>query len=784
VDPLRAGHVAIIDARFHFFCDYSSCRERFFGRPVPERPVAHLGRARVTVNESREVETVKQPVRAPDVVQNEAELPSQLPQHDRGELIEPLARAVSTPAESTQQTVPSERDMSALLLALTLVASGLSLALELGEPTRLVRIARVVLIAVGVAAIAGRALTTRGRSAVKAPEPDIRRGIAARATAGHPHPGWAKRHEDDKGRHHGQAGGDPGRPHWLVAISSPALALAVAIGGLASRDSRLESRAIFLAATIVSVSACVMWLTSAAARAVDEGRGWVRERLDVHGRKLVNGKPHTASDSIEPGDLLLVEADETVPVDVEIVDGEADVLPWVGAAMPRRRRAGEVVVAGSRVIAGQLRGVCTHAGDDRALARPMLSAARRADIHVDAARAPRRLVERWSLLAAAIAGGLHALLGGKPLEIAMVVAAVYAAFGSLAIGTLPGLTVARGVRIALARGIVYHTAQAWERAAKVTAAVFCARGTLLRGEPELVEIELFGRVVESAASRTKAADEVLGLAASAVIGERTPGALALRRAAKERDLLHDLVRNPKSQTGGVLAVSASGEQICVGTRALLLERRISVALAEQTIQELEAAGRTVVLVARAGRLVGLCALQDGLRSGARAAVQHLLDARIEPVLMSPDTRDTCEALGRALDIDHLRAEVHDDERKDAVERIRDTGALVAVLGHTPHDDPALRAGDVSVALAAAGKPDPEPAIALVGDDVRDAALALGLAQRWRRRALSVFGLTLAPAAFGSLVITIGLLSPEYAPLAQLLGTVVAVLQLKSDDREE
>jgi P-type E1-E2 ATPase len=215
----------------------------------------------------------------------------------------------------------------------------------------------------------------------------------------------------------------------------------------------------------------------------------------------------------------------------------------------------------------------------------------------------------------------------------------------------------------------------------------------------------------------------------------------------------------------------------------LLERQLSVAAAERMIHELESGGRTVVLVAEAGRLVGLCALQDGLRSGARAAVQHLLDVRIEPVLMSSDTRETCEALGRALDIDHLRAEVHDDQREQAVERIRGTGATVAVLGHTPHDDPALRAGDVAIALGAAGKGDDELAIGIVGDDVRDAALALALAQRWRRRALSLLAMTLGPAAFGSLVVTAALLSPEYAPLAQLLGAIAAVWQLTSDDEQ-
>ena len=76
--------------------------------------------------------------------------------------------------------------------------------------------------------------------------------------------------------------------------------------------------------------------------------------------------------------------------------------------------------------------------------------------------------------------------------------------------------------------------------------------------------------------------------------------------------------------------------------------------AESFIAELESAGRTAILVALGSRLVGVVGLQDGLRPGARAAIQHVLDANIEPVLLSGDTRDTCEAIGRTLDIDHIR----------------------------------------------------------------------------------------------------------------------------------
>ena len=134
----------------------------------------------------------------------------------------------------------------------------------------------------------------------------------------------------------------------------------------------------------------------------------------------------------------------------------------------------------------------------------------------------------------------------------------------------------------------------------------------------------------------------------------------------------------------------------------MLEQRISIAAAEERIAELESLGRTVILVALGSRLAGLFALQDGIRPGARAAVQHLLDAQIEPVLLAGDARETCEAIGRSLDIDHIRPEVLPADRGAEVRRLIDAGMTVAVLGHAGVDELALGAADVAVALRAAG----------------------------------------------------------------------------------
>jgi len=357
----------------------------------------------------------------------------------------------------------------------------------------------------------------------------------------------------------------------------------------------------------------------------------------------------------------------------------------------------------------------------------------------------------------------------------MTAAAVHAALATAITATIASAHVARGLLLGQRRGITYKSADAWHRAGRVGVAMFSARGTLLLGEPELAELETMAPKLGDGG--------VLALAAGAERNGEHPIARAITRAARTRGVRPDGVRNPNVVPGlGVTAVTSTGEELCVGNRSLMLEQRISIAGAEQRIGELEALGRTVVLVAVGARLVGMLGLQDGLRPGARAAVQHLLDVQVEPVLVSGDARETCEAIARSLDIDHIRPEVPPAERAAEVRRLIDAGVSVAVLGHAGTDDEALGAADVPVALAAAGSTPGDFAVALASDDVRDAALSLALAHRTRTEAKVAVALAVVPALFGSVAAAFGILPPAYAPIASLLGGAMAVAHSRALER--
>jgi P-type Cu+ transporter len=755
IDPLRAGHVAIFDLRFHFFCSFNVCRAVFLGdapaapapSPAPRTPV----REEALDQLSEAILPAYAP--APDL-----DLPD-VPAHgeDRA-LVEPIAQTILS-EEPPFHDPHEQRDIGALLLVMAIVAGSLAVSLTLAGEARIVVVSRIILAAVGVGMLLGRAATT------------VR-------DACDPHPG--------------------------PVLASSAASLAVAIWATLGKDRALGAEAASLAGILVTAAAVSAWLAESARRQVNAERAWIEGALAVPGRRAFD-EAESAADAandrgdrrmpkpvaapkekvfdLRSGEQIIVETGEVVPVDVTITGDDVEVLPWIGATTPARRRTGDPVVAGARVVRGRLRGICTWAGHDRAFARMLVDPRRRADTLAPIAQASLALAERWAIVAAAIGAVAAAVAHRNLIEIAMTTVAVHAALATSVIASIAATHVARGILLGLRRGIVYKSADAWDRAGRVAVAVFSARGTILLGEPELAELESTANAGRGSAFASASGkldpSQILAFAAGAERSESHPIAAAIVRAARTRGLRPDGVRNPNTDAGmGVTAVSSSGEELCVGSRALMMDRRISIASAETRIAELESLGRTVVLVALGSRLVGLLGLQDGLRPGARAAVQHLLDAQIEPVLMSGDSRETCEAIGRSLDIDHIRPEVLPAGRSAEVRSLIESGLSVAVLGHAGVDEAALGAADVAVALAAAGSTPGDFAITLASDDVRDAALALALAHRARNEARLGLALAAVPALIGATAIAFGLLPPAFAPIASLLGGAMAVAHVK------
>ncbi len=600
---------------------------------------------------------------------------------------------------------------------------------------------------------------------------------------------------------------DQSEPAPWIVLGPIGAASVVATISAALHGAHAEAHASFVGLAAASALA-VDIILSRARRDVLAARARTRKGLAVTARVVrFDHAVEVDASLVKPGEQVIVEAGETIPVDgIVVAGGQAEVAPWLDSPSLVHKSEGHAGVAGAVVVSGRLRVNATFSGGERAWLRLTQSVSSRNDpaARPIEATAPlpafvRRFVERGAPAASVLVAGAVYANNGSWLDVAIAACGGGFALAAAAAVSAAALAQARGHAAAQRRGIVYKDAEAFDAAARADVAVLCSRGTVLLGEPEIVAVEAItkegvsskGWLRSPTPSLAKylgkspgAKDEsdiarVLAIAAGAEMSSTHPFASAILREARARGVRPDNVRSALGHSGlGVTALAANGDRVIVGSRAFLLQERVSVAIADTRTSQLEAEGRSVLLVAVGGRLVGLLALQDGLRPGARAAVQRLHDARVEPVLLSGEARDTCETIARALDIEHVRPEILPVDRGAEVRALADGGRIVAALGHASTDDGALGAADVSIAMEAAGSAPGEWGVALASDDVRDAALSLTIPRACRDRARMAMVVGGLAQALGALGIAFGVVPPAVVPVLGVLAAaaVVAVVR--------
>jgi cation transport ATPase len=731
VDPLRAGHVAAFEGRFRYFCR-AACKEDYLrrqGRPQEEDIATARPPEVARIVEASNGHVVRSG--------SNGEAPtSQIRARSGAEPSSTERRKSDDEAETLER--PADRLLPALE-TIGVVSGAFVPAIELLGSVA--ESARVPLVLVAWSALALR--VALGRREAADPGAAVVLGPTAAAAAA---------------------------AFWAHGVHDPREVAIAALAGLGCAAASLVE------ALIVRARAKVQAARERIERALD-----VRVRV-IHGDDTIE----ISATEVRSGEQVVADAGEPIGVDATVIAGEARVVPWLGARVEVVRREGDPVVAGSRVVSSRLRMTTTWSGRERAWVRLLSVASARIDVAAPTARAVRHTVERGAPVAAMLLGVAAFAANATPVEIFATMAAGAMAFGVKAVASFVSLHFARAHLEALGAGITYKDPRAFERAGSTNIVVLSARGTVLMGEPEIVAIDPIGSAGR-ASDRREAEDDVsddvarvLSLAAGAETASTHPFAAAVLRAARMRGVRADHVRNATVHAGlGVTALASTGERLVVGGRAIMLEEKIGVAAADGRVTELEAQGRSVLLVALADRLVGLIALQDGLRAGARAAVQKLLDARIEPVLVSGEARDTCETIGRALDIEHVRPEVLPPDRGAEVRALAEGGHVVAVVGHPVGDDAALGAADVAIAMGAAGSTPGEWAVALASDDVRDAVRGVTIPHETRERVRMSIVLGAAPGIVALLAIGFGVAPLAAAPFAVLVGAVTAAVHARN-----
>ena len=507
--------------------------------------------------------------------------------------------------------------------------------------------------------------------------------------------------------------------------------------------------------------------TSAAIRALEALRP---ERA----RRLSEGREEEVPLALlQLGDVVVVRPGERFPVDGEVVEGEsqADEALISGESLPVAKQPGSTVTGGAINGDGRLLVRTQALGAESVLARII-----RLVEDAQAAKAPiQRLVDRVSqvfvpavlVIALLTLGGW--LLAGAALETALINAvAVLVIACPCALGLATPAAIMTGTGVAARHGILIKDAEALERAHAVTVVAFDKTGTLTSGRPRIVHLH--------AVDGDEA--ELLRQAGALQRGSEHPLARAVLDACAERQLEVPQIRASQALGGRGIAGELDGRRLALGNRRMLEEQGLQPGALTAQASDWEAEGRTLswlIETAPRARVLGLFAFGDTLKDGAAAGVAALQRRGIHTHLISGDNRGSAHSVAKQLGIEQVHAEVLPADKAAEVTRLKNGGAVVAMVGDGINDAPALAAADVGIAMG--GGTDVAmhaAAITLMRGDPRLVPAALEISRRTYAKIRQNLFWAFIYNLIGLPLAALGFLSPVVAGAAMALSSVSVV----------
>jgi Cu+-exporting ATPase len=488
--------------------------------------------------------------------------------------------------------------------------------------------------------------------------------------------------------------------------------------------------------TYAGVAAMIMafHLTGRYVEASAKGRASqaIRKLLELGvktARILVDGEGREVHiDEVQVGDVMIVRPGEKLPTDGVIVEGESavDESMATGESMPVNKRPGDEVIGATVNQDGLLKVRATRVGKDTFLAQVvrLVEQAQGTKVPIQAFADQVTAVFVPIVLVVALLTFLAWLLFPDVLRpvaewaadflpwvdpslntftLALITAVsvlVIACPCALGLATPTALMVGSG--IGAENGILIRSGEAIQAMRDVRVVVFDKTGTLTKGQPEVTD-----QVTRNEVRVTS--NELLRWAASAEVGSEHPLGKAIVRQANEQGLtLGELTDFEALRGKGVRGV-VDGKSVLVGSRALMEENGVEVALMEDEMRRLEDEGKTAMLVAvdehgcprqSAGcTLFGMLAVADTLKDDAMDAVRELKALGLRTVMITGDNQRTARAIARQVGIDHVLAEVLPEDKLVEVKRLQaETDGLVAMVGDGINDAPALTQADVGIAI--------------------------------------------------------------------------------------
>ncbi|UWG47635.1 Cation transport ATPase [Halanaeroarchaeum sp. HSR-CO] len=514
-------------------------------------------------------------------------------------------------------------------------------------------------------------------------------------------------------------------------------------------------------------------------------------------------------EEVQVGDILKVRPGEKIPTDGEVIDGQSavDESMVTGESVPVEKSEGDEVVGSTINENGMLTVQATKVGAETAIQQIVDlvrdAQSRQPEIQNTADRisayfVPAVIVNAlfwgsiWYLFPEALAGFVGALplwgvVAGGPavaggavsvFEFSIIVfasAVLIACPCALGLAT-PAATMV-GTSIGARNGVLFKGGDVLEQVRDIDAVVFDKTGTLTRGEMRLTDVVALDdqAVADGGVLQTRIDESfVLRMAASAERGSEHPLAAAIVDGATDRDLEVSEPTDFENVPGHGIRATVADTEVLVGNRALLESNDVDTERVSETLQTFESAGKTAMLVAVDGQVVGVIATADEIKESAKRAVATLTTRGQDVWMITGDNERTAKAVAQevGIDADNVMAGVLPEDKANAIDEIQTDGRRAMMVGDGVNDAPALAAASVGTAIGSGTDVAIEAGdVTLMRDDPLDVVKAIRISEATLEKIKQNLFWALGYNTVMIPLASLGLLQPVLAAAAMAFSSV-------------
>jgi len=467
-------------------------------------------------------------------------------------------------------------------------------------------------------------------------------------------------------------------------------------------------------------------------KSMDKARRSINSLIDKSPKTahvLRNGKfEDLAVKQIIIGDIIAIKPGEFIPMDGTVVKGEShiDQSTITGESYPAKKNKNDHIYAGTLNKNGYLEVKVDRTSDQSTFSKI---------IHLvtdaQAKKAPKQVfIDRFAryytpivIILAVIIATFPPLILDQSFEIwfyRALVILVIACPCALVIST--PVSIISGLTAAIRKGILIKGGMYLEDYNKLKAIAFDKTGTLTEGKPAVQKIIVTGNFQE---------DQILALAASLESRSEHPIAEAIVSSASERHLKLRDVNTFKALEGKGIEGDISGEKYIVGNHRLFEERGWCDEKIHATLDKIEDAHHTAVLIGNSKGIIGILSISDTLRETAKDTIESLKNSVIEEViLLTGDNHRTAEKIAKAIGITSFHAELLPEDKVSVIENLKKKYNHVAMVGDGVNDAPSLASADIGIAMGTGGSDAALDTadIVLVKDDLRSLSYLTNLSK--------------------------------------------------------